>query len=73
LNTSRWIEEVRTGKSGDSMPGVKLLRIRGFYGLTKDHLDNLKASLDGGLQKQSELVKPQFFHKGHYMFSYHDD
>ena len=55
------------------MPGVKLLRIRGFYGLTKDHLDNLKASLDGGLQKQSELIKPQFFHKGHYMFSYHDD
>jgi len=63
-----------TEQSGDSMPGVKILRIRGLYGLTKDHLDNLKASLDGGLQEQSELVKPQFFfYNGHYMFSYHDD
>ena len=62
-----------TEQNGDRMPGLKHLRIRGLYGLTKDHLDNLKASLDGGLQKQSELVKPHFFHKGHYMFSYHDD
>lgn len=62
-----------TEQSGDSMPGLKHLRIRGLYGLTKDHLNNLKASLDGGLQQQSESVKPQFYHNGHYMFSYHDD
>lgn len=62
-----------TEQNGDRMPGLKHLRIRGLYGLTKDHLDNLKASLDGGLQQQSELVKPQFYHNGHYMFSYHDD
>lgn len=60
-------------QSGDSMPGLKHLRIRGLYGLTKDHLDNLKSSLDGDLQQQSELVKPQFYHNGHYMFAYHDD
>eukprot|EP01018_Ginkgo_biloba_P036373 Gb_12964 [translate_table: standard] len=60
-------------RKGDGMPGLKHLRIRGLYGITKEHLDNLKSYLDDGLQQRCESVKPQFYHNGHYSFSYDDD
>ncbi|GLJ48244.1 hypothetical protein SUGI_1018570 [Cryptomeria japonica] len=62
-----------TENNRNGMSGLKHLRIRGLYGLTKDHLDNLKSSVNGGFQQQTGPVKPQFYHNGHYSFTYDDD
>lgn len=66
------IVKTHTDSRVPGMTGLKQLRIRNIYGLTREHLESLLTLLGNGEQVHSAPRKPQFYHNGHYS-SFCDD
>lgn len=47
-------------------PGLKQLRIRGLYGVTREILDTLQAMLQPDEQQATKNLRPQFYKNGDY-------
>ncbi|KAL0372311.1 UNVERIFIED_CONTAM: F-box protein SKIP14 [Sesamum calycinum] len=55
------------------VPGIKLLRIGGLYGVTYEHFEELKLLLGTEDHRKGSYHKPHFYHRGNFYLPYDDD
>ncbi|KAL2233695.1 F-box protein SKIP14-like [Sesamum indicum] len=67
------LNSIKVHNSKKDVPGIKLLRIGGLYGVTYEHFEELKLLLGTERHRKGSYHKPHFYHRGNFYLPYDDD